>query len=62
MLAAWSEFKRVTDPLSVFLDAYTVEDVDGFVIKDKLIELYSRQCHAARRRMMSGQPLRIFPE
>jgi putative DNA primase/helicase len=53
MTAAWRDFKRATDPLSVFLDAYTVDDVDGFIIKEILIDLYSRQCFAAGRRMMT---------
>jgi putative DNA primase/helicase len=39
--AAWRDFHATTDPLSVWLDQYTVDDPDAFVSKDALRATYN---------------------
>jgi P4 family phage/plasmid primase-like protien len=47
MIRAWSEFRRATDPLSVWLDTSTVEDPDRIVIKNELYSAYNATRAAA---------------
>jgi putative DNA primase/helicase len=44
MRAAWTEFRRTTDPLAVFLDGETVDTADGVILKERLRALYAGNC------------------
>ncbi len=44
MRAAWTEFRRTTDPLAVFLDSETVDTPDGVILKERLRALYASDC------------------
>ena len=52
MLQAWDEFRRETDPLSVWLDRSTIED--PAVPKRKLLDAYNAECVAHRRPPMTS--------
>jgi putative DNA primase/helicase len=54
MLQAWDEFRRETDPLSVWLDRTTIEDPAAFVPKRELLDAYKAECAARRRTPMSS--------
>ena len=54
MLQAWDEFRRETDPLSVWLDRSTIEDPAAFVPKRKLLDAYNAECGARRRPPMTS--------
>jgi putative DNA primase/helicase len=47
--AALEEFRATTDPMSVWLDANTVERPDAMVPKDRLRSMYGQACHEAGR-------------
>jgi putative DNA primase/helicase len=49
MCAAREEFRRVTDPVAVWLDNWTVEKSDVFVSKNELLIAYNRTSEAAGR-------------
>ncbi len=53
MSEAWAEFRRTTDPFSVWLDANTTEDLEGFVVKDDLKAAYDAASVAAGRQTMT---------
>lgn len=50
MRAAWEEFRKLTDPLSVWLDRTTVEHPDAMVIRSALLGAYNDECRTL------GQP------
>jgi putative DNA primase/helicase len=49
MAAAWEEFRKVTDPVAVWLDNWTVEKGDVFVAKNELLIAYNRASEAGGR-------------
>jgi len=49
MHSAKEEFRNVTDPISVWLNDWTVEDPNAFVAKHELLAAYNRSCEAAGR-------------
>jgi hypothetical protein len=53
MNQAWSEFRCATDPLNVWLDAHTVEDPDGMIVKEELLAAYNTACVVAGRPTMT---------
>jgi P4 family phage/plasmid primase-like protien len=50
--AALDEFRRTTDPLSVWLDRFTVERPDAIIAKEKLRGAYGQVCQEAGRPVM----------
>lgn len=53
MREAWSEFKRMTDPLSVWLDKVTIKSSSAFVVKRQLKLLYDKECRHTGRPPMT---------
>ncbi len=53
MTQAWDEFRRATDPLSVWLDQNTVQSPAAMVAKGELIASYSRYCTASGKALMT---------
>lgn len=54
MLQAWDDFREATNPLSVWLDANTVNDPDGICVKRDLMAAYNNACVAVGRRTMTS--------
>ena len=52
MRAALSEFRKVTDPLAVWLDRNTIEDPKALIPKHDLLVAYNAACEAERRSPM----------
>jgi putative DNA primase/helicase len=53
MRKAWEEFRTATDPLSVWLDRYTVDAPAAVVPKADLLRAYSQACEASGRAPMT---------
>jgi P4 family phage/plasmid primase-like protien len=53
MTQASAEFRRETDPLSVWLDAHAIEDPDGITVKEDLMAAYNAARVAAGRQTMT---------
>jgi hypothetical protein len=47
------EFRKATDPLSVWLDRHTVLRSDAVIPQDRLYQEYGRNCSEAGRPMIS---------
>lgn len=54
MTQAWHEFRRTTDPLSVWLEANTAEDPDGIAVKKDLNAAYNASRTAAGHPTMNS--------
>jgi P4 family phage/plasmid primase-like protien len=54
MVRAWDEFRRETDPLSVWLDRCTIDDPAAFVPVKNLLHAYNAECDARRRPPMTS--------
>ena len=46
MRETWAEFRAVTDPVAVWLEAHTAEDPAGFVVNAELYGAYLAQADA----------------
>ena len=57
MKAALAEFRQATDPLSVWLDAQTVEGSELFVTKRALLDTYNRNAAKDGRPLLTGNAL-----
>jgi P4 family phage/plasmid primase-like protien len=53
MRDAWEEFKTMTDPVSVWLDKYTVAHADALTPKSVLLQAYNAACDADGRSSMT---------
>jgi P4 family phage/plasmid primase-like protien len=54
MRAAWSEFRGMTDPLAVWLDANTIDGPDLVVPKGELLAAYNAAARHEQRPTMAG--------
>ena len=54
MVAAGDEFRKATDPLSVWLDGWTIEQSDSFVMKKALLSAYNSAAQAEGRPAMTA--------
>ena len=54
MATAADEFRKATDPLSVWLDAWTIEQSDSFVMKKALLSAYNSAAEAEGRPVMTA--------
>jgi putative DNA primase/helicase len=57
MSAARDEFRKITDPLAVWLDTHTIEEGDAFVKKDDLLSAYNRTGAQDGRPSMTAKAL-----
>jgi putative DNA primase/helicase len=51
--AAWAEFRAMTDPLTVWLDQFTVDDPDAMVPRTTLRVAYDAACNQAGRQSLT---------
>jgi DNA primase catalytic core len=57
MTHAWEEFRRTTDPMTVWLDRMTVQLSDAIVAKDVLLNEYNKDCQASGRPRISAHAM-----
>jgi hypothetical protein len=55
MKAAFNDFRRVSDPLAIWLDQNVRHLPDGFIIKRGLIDGHNAECVAGHRALMSDK-------
>jgi hypothetical protein len=64
MVEAYNEFRGVTDPLAVWLEANTIDQAESFVVNTDLIQAYNsdakRDGHQVMTATSFGTALRII--